>query len=339
MYLLKRIVVVFSVLMFFAVSVTAESSDLTVTKIADNVYCLKGMKYDVSSVFIVSDEGVVVVDAGNNVEEGRAIVKAVKSKTDKPVKYVVLTHYHNDHVMGLKAFPAGVKIVAQANCKANMEASEKMFRNLLANVYPQNLKKLKKEIAGIKDKNSKRFKELQKNIEAVEFQKKRAEGLNFVIPDSTFKDKRTLFTGKNKIDIVFEGNTHTNDSVYVHIPAAKVLIMGDMLFNSFHPYIDWRKESDTERWIKVLNRLGKMDIDKVVPGHGKPGGREILLKKAEYLKDLRAEVKKVFDKGESLDSAKKSVKMQKYSGFSFGEYLPLSVEGVYMEYKRKKEAK
>ena len=70
--------------------------------------------------FLVTDEGVLVVDSGTSPEAGRLVMAEIAKKTDKPVKYLVLTHYHGDHTFGLQAFPSSTVIIAQQNTADNI---------------------------------------------------------------------------------------------------------------------------------------------------------------------------------------------------------------------------
>ena len=272
---------------FLAFIVCRKSDDLTSTRVTENVYMLSGLEWDVNIPFIITERNVLVVDSGNNPEEGEAIVAAIQKITDKPIQYVVLTHYHRDHTLGLKSFPADAKVISHENCA-------------------QNIRKL----------NADRFKE------------------NVVYPDVTFSQQRMrLFTGEDIIELIYPGNCHTSGNIVVYSVAKKVLIMGDMLFHDYIPYIDIEAGANTQHWIDVLDEFYTLDVEFVIPGHGKLTNKDGLKKQKQYLSDLRIAVQKAIDDEASLEEAKTQIKMAAYDHFGWFYDLPGNIEAVYTELK------
>ena len=95
---------------------------LKVTKVKDNVYWVQG-GVGSNDGFIVGDKGVVLVDTKTTVDSEKGVIAEIAKVTPKKVDTVIITHSDGDHVNGLAAFPAGLTIIAQENCKKEMEAS------------------------------------------------------------------------------------------------------------------------------------------------------------------------------------------------------------------------
>jgi len=95
---------------------------LKVTKVKDNVYWVQG-GVGSNDGFIVGDKGVVLVDTKTTVDSEKGVIAEIAKVTPKMVNTVIITHSDGDHVNGLAAFPAGLTIIAQENCKKEMEAS------------------------------------------------------------------------------------------------------------------------------------------------------------------------------------------------------------------------
>lgn len=95
---------------------------LKVTKVKDNVYWIQGGAGSNDGI-IVGNSGVVLVDTKTTVDSEKEVIAEIAKITPKPVNTVILTHSDGDHVNGLAAFPAGLTIIAQENCKKEMEAS------------------------------------------------------------------------------------------------------------------------------------------------------------------------------------------------------------------------
>lgn len=111
--------------MVFFLTVGARAEDLRVEKLADGVYAAIATpegKAVSNSGFIVNDSEVVVVDSHASPEIGRSLLAEIRKVTDKPIRFLVLTHKHRDHVGGASAFGAGVEIVSQENSRTAMLA-------------------------------------------------------------------------------------------------------------------------------------------------------------------------------------------------------------------------
>ena len=119
---MKRILY-FSLLILFALSFTlAQNEGAQVTQVTDRLYVISGLGGNVG--FIITNEGVLVVDAGNSLSDAKTILQTIKEKTDKPIKYLVLTHYHGDHTNGMQAFPPEVISIGQKNIIANLPRAQ-----------------------------------------------------------------------------------------------------------------------------------------------------------------------------------------------------------------------
>lgn len=318
----------------------ADTNPLQVSSVQDELYLVTGMKWNVNVTFLVTGEGVLVVDSGNNTTEGRWILEKIKEKTGKPVKYVVLTHYHSDHALGLLAFPKEITVIAHSNCAQNTsQFSEKRFKQLLEKGLPGQIRELRQKIAALKKENNPDVKEKERELQKLSRQLEDYKKGKLVYPSITFDKKLTLRMGKEKIEIIYPGAAHTNGNALVYIPGRKVIIMGDMLFHGSLPYIDRAAGSDTRNWIAWMERLSQWDIEKVIPGHGEPTGKNIFAQQKRYLSDLRHSIKEAIDKGLSQEEMNKSIKMTDYKHWKFYFFLPGNIDAVYHELKNKKEKK
>jgi len=316
----------------------AGENPLKVSTVQENLYLITGMQWDVNVTCLVTGEGVLVVDSGNDPAEGRWVVEKIKEKTDKPIKYVVLTHYHFDHSLGLLGFPGDVTVIAHSNCAQNIsQFGEKEFKWLIEKDLPgqieesrQKIEKLKKENNPDVKKEEEALKKLTQTLE--ELRKKQ-----LICPGITFEKKLTLTMGNEKIEIIYPGPAHTNGNSLIYIPGRKVIIMGDMLFYGYIPYIHWQAGSDTQHWIDCLDKLSSWDIEKVIPGHGEVTDKSAFEQMKLYLVDLRKSVKEAMDKGLSLEEMTKSIKMENYQHLKFYEFVPSNIEAVYHEMKKTKK--
>jgi cyclase len=142
------------------------------------------------------------------------------------------------------------------------------------------------------------------------------QGTKLAYPTLTFKDRVTLDLGHKNVEILYPGPSHTTGSVVVYVPQEKVLFTGDILFTNYHPFLG---EADIPGWLKALDFIAAMDVDKIIPGHGPVSSKKDLTALKNYLlvfdrkakeltsqtKDLKvivAEMKKALPPRAQLDS-------------------------------------
>ena len=166
-------------------------------KLRDNLFMLTGMGGGGNTAVFIGSNGVVVVDT-KNPGWGQPILDKIKELTSKPVTTIINTHTHGDHVSGNVEFPANVEIVVQQNTKTNME--EMRGATGVAQPGPPT------------------------NI----FKANNGRGM----PTKTFKDKMTLGSGADRIDLYYFGRGHTNGDAWVVFPALRLMHAGDIFSGS-----------------------------------------------------------------------------------------------------------
>jgi glyoxylase-like metal-dependent hydrolase (beta-lactamase superfamily II) len=115
-------------------------------RIAENLYLLTGAGANVTA--LVSDNGIVVVDSGNTPRDGEEIVRSLRRLSSAPVRYLVYTHYHNDHVGGGAGFPPTTVVVSNANTRPMVSAEARIMGPTLADtLLPWNIEALYRELA------------------------------------------------------------------------------------------------------------------------------------------------------------------------------------------------
>jgi len=203
-----------------------------VEKLKDNLFVLKGGGGN-TAVFVGAN-GVVVVDT-KNPGWGQPILDKIKGLTSKPVTMIINTHTHGDHVSGNVEFPATVDIITHENTKANMEK-----------MLPP---------TGIPQQGP------PTNI----FKANNGKGL----PKRTFKDKMSVGSGTDRIDLYYFGRGHTNGDAWVVFPTLRVMHAGDIFSGKNLPLLD---ATNGGSGVAIPDTLGKAansvkDIDAVITGH------------------------------------------------------------------------
>jgi cyclase len=228
------------------------------------------------------EDGVFIVD--DEFAELHPKIRAALSKlSDRPVRFVINTHWHGDHT-GDNANLAGegAVIVAQDN----------VFRRMSAEQF---------------------IKHLNRTVPA---------SPKAALPVVTFNDEATLHLNGEAVHLVHVKNAHTDGDVLVHFPAAGVLHMGDCFFNGMYPIIDIGTGGTIDGYIAAVDRGLALAAPgtKVVPGHGPLGTREDLAAFGAMLKEARAAIAALKTGGKSADetvAAKPTASLDERWGKSF----------------------
>jgi len=274
---------------------TALSAEPEVVKLAEGVYGFIGEEGAANSGFVVTGEGVVVIDTQGPKDLALLLKKRIREITDKPVLYVINTHFHGDHTFGNQYFTEAKEIISHENTKINLTEKDKEHREQF-----------------------KRF-----------FGEKALEGFELTLPTKTIRDTFLMHVGGKTIELTWLGRGHTDGDIVVYLPAERILFGGDLLYKERLP---WLGDAYISEWIVTLDRLKNYDAGIYVPGHGGTGDIMMLTQLQGYLTDLQAEVKRYMEQGKSIDEMKKEISLSKYQGWSrYHEWLPFNAEKVYRE--------
>ena len=300
------------------------AGNFQVQKLAEGVYAVirqdpPGLMVDANSVFIINDDDVIVVDTSGAPATSRAVLAVLRKLTNKPVKYVINTHWHDDHIRGNQvfrdAFPA-VEFVAHADMREYMPGqgatNRKQFLEGAPPVVAQMRSLLEKSInfsgGPLTDEERESY---ASDIRLAELALAGAAEAETVLPTITLQDRLTLYRGSRIIDIRHLGKGHTSGDIVVHLPKERILITGDLVVWPV-PLVG-NPQSHIGDWTATLEKLMGLGANTIVPGHGK------VMRDDSYLKlmaDLFASIKRqtdaVVSRGETLEQARKSVNLDEF---------------------------
>jgi cyclase len=300
-----------ALILVLAVAIPASAQSLfDVKPVADGVWVAIAKPHrpeNCNSAIILLKDSVLVVDTAATPSSGRELVREIKKLTDKPVRYVVNTHFHWDHYWGNEAFVEAwpnVQIISSAMTWLDMQRMG--LGNPLIERWkieiPETIEKWKAALAKSTDEAERA--KLQDRItrwgEAVEEFKK----MHPALPNVTFERELVLGDGDNRVEIRWPGRGHTPGDTVVYLPAKRVVASGDLLAGDT-PYIG---VVTPQEWVETLDELGKLDFEYVIPGHGGViRGKDRLNLWKRYLTDVVAETTRAYEQGASLEEARDKV--------------------------------
>jgi len=333
----RNIILIFAVMFMFIGTLGAQQPAAAVraVPVAGDLYWVEGLEGG-NVAFLVTNEGVLVVDSGTSPEAGKLVMDEIAKKTDQPVKYLILTHYHGDHTFGLQSFPPATVIIAQQNTADNIRSlNAPRIQGQLEKRMPEMIAAQGEKVAQLRKKKGKDLKQEEERLKELEAGLEQLKGLRFVYPAITFQTKLTVFLGGQEVEVVHPGRAHTDGDALVLFHGLKAAHTGDLFFNGSLPYIGVEAGADTANWLATLQRASGWDIETFIPGHGPVSDKAGLQRMAAYLADLRQAVQDAIAAGQTLEQVKKLPLPPAWKDLKRAEWFPQNLEAVYNELSRK----
>ena len=260
---------------------------------------------DPNSGIIIGDDGVMVIDAQATPVMAGDVIARVAKVTDKPIKYVLLTHYHAVRVLGASAYKDAEILASDAT------------RGLIAERGKQDM-----------DSEIGRFPRLFQDIKSI-------PGLTW--PSMTFPDQISVWLGRREVRIMHIGRGHTAGDVVAIVPDAGVVFSGDLVENKSACYCGDAHFTD---WPATLDHLAEMQANALVPGRGAALTTTEMVKESielttDFISTLYGSVQDSVAKGRSLKDAFDFARLTmdpKFRSFAIYEHcLPFNVARAYDE--------
>jgi cyclase len=286
---------------FLAMSGICSAEGLKTVEVWKNLFTVtNGDTVDSNTTFLITRDGVVVVDTRVTPNEAKQVLAEIRKRTDLPILYTINTHYHGDHTFGNQIFAGKGPIIAH----------ESVRRNLFGESGKDHLKYFK-----------------SKNI----------PGMDETVvtpPNMVFKEEMEIFVGGYSLRLMHVRG-HTDGDVFIYIEQLKTLITGDLVSYKKIPSL---KDAYVEEWISAMDLLADFDAEIYIPGHGKPGGKPVLLAMRIYLLKLKEMVLNQLENGKSLKETQdiiRPVLEEKYKGWKNLKWLDANIQRAYLEYSLK----
>jgi glyoxylase-like metal-dependent hydrolase (beta-lactamase superfamily II) len=251
---------------------------MQVQEVAPNVYLVQGLAgaatehegFISNAGFVVTDEGVVVLDALGSPSLAMRMRGLIRTVTDRPVVKVVVTHYHADHIYGLQVYAdEGAQVIAPAEALAYLNG-------------PQAAARL-----------AERRETLRPFVD---------ERTRLVFPDVLVEGDTSVSLGRHSFTLKPFGPVHSDGDMAMVVQPGGVLFSGDLIFEGRVPFVG---DADTRRWIEVLDGLLGAGLEVLVPGHGAASrdAQVTLRLTREYLAFLRETMGRAVEEMQPFDEA------------------------------------
>jgi quinoprotein relay system zinc metallohydrolase 2 len=284
----------------------AVSKKLTLKKVADGVYAFSGVNELMTQAnqgaicnlgLVIGNEAAAVIDSGGSMIEARAFIAAIKETTDRPVRYLINTHMHPDHIFGNAAFrDIGAKIIGHRNLPRGLAARGDFY-----------LQSYRSQIGDV----------LMKDVE-------------IVLPEQTVDDRLELDLGGRTLQLRAWKAAHTDNDLTAYDAATKTFFTGDLAFMGHLPTLD----GSLLGWIRQLDELTAVDAAAAVPGHGPAPSAwpQALDAERRYFDVLAGDLRKAIADGVPLDKAVETAGQTERGNWTlFDDYNGRNATAAYAE--------
>jgi cyclase len=278
----------------------AEAGSLSIQPVVPGVWAVIGENGNANAGFILTRDGVVVVDSQINPRAAEAMLREIRKLTAKPILYLINTHAHGDHTFANHVIHPARGIIAHERAKVALATRGAQ----MLKAYPG--------LVGTRN----------------------AEGAKVTLPTITLTDQMTLPITDRTIVLRYLGIGHTVGDIVVWLPDERVLFSGDLVVVNQLP---WLGEGETREWLKTLARLKTLPFEHLIPGSGPVGDRRSVERFERYLSGVRRVVVEAFLKRQPLEQLKRTASFPEYShDLKYRDWWPLNLEHAYRQMEKER---
>jgi len=265
--------------------------------------------WGLSNSGLVSDSGeALLIDTLFDFPHTRAMLNGLARATDAKIRTVVNTHHNGDHCFG-NALVEGAEIIASERAAEAMAHESPALLAGMMKMAPQ---------MG-----------LTGEYFVYCFGRYDFVGIHSKLPDTTFSGRFTKHVGSKKIELIEVGPAHTGGDTLAYVPADKAIFTGDILFIEGHPIV-WA--GPIGNWIEACEMIIALDVETIVPGHGRVTDKAGVARVRDYLSYIRDEARKRFDAGLGALEASRSIALDDFASWGDSERIAVNVATLYREF-------
>lgn len=290
------------------------------TPVADGIYFITAtgaVNLTSQSMLIEGLHDLLVVDSHVSPDAGLALLDSIKAVSNKPVRYLINTHYHFDHAHGNQVFPRDVEIIGSQYTRDKLSGElgnvleESTFISFTQGM-PAQIERLRAQLEQSAEAHERAS--VLGQIAMLEAHLNSVAEIELTPPNITVSDTMTIYQdvvgGGREIQLIHTGRGHTGGDMVVFLPHEKILYAGDLVGQN----LIYMGDAYANEWADVLERIKALDFDLLLSGHGPlVESRERIDAFQAYLRDLWSKTSELKRSGLSAEDAAQQIDMTNHS--------------------------
>lgn len=297
-----------------------------IERVSDGVYAAIARPatfLNCNAAVIVAADYVLVVDSHSKPSAARALIDQIRREvSDRPVRYVINSHFHWDHAQGNLAYPEAfgqnTEVISSTSTREWLarEGAARLRESLGA--LPKRIADLRTRLAAEKvDVERTRLTEQIGQLEAY-LKEMNPPEKQITLPTITFSERLVIHRGQREIHLIFLGRGHTAGDVVVYIPSERTVATGDLM----HGLLPYMGDGYPEEWPRTLAALEALDFTHVVGGHGLvQQGKSVVAFFRAYIEELNEGVARGVERGASLEEMRRTLAPENLRSLKMGDHI------------------
>jgi cyclase len=312
-----------------------ESRHFTIEQLADGVFAAvhRPGGWAIANAGIIDlGDFTLIYDSFMTIQAAEDLLAAAKQLAKSPVKLVISSHYHNDHIWGSQVFGPQAFVLSSKETRSLIKTRGKEEYDWFSENSASELKSLQAEYRSESDEDKKSW---------IEFLMSYFEGLvetmpdlSVRLPDLTFDEKLEIHGTGRSVELIAFQNGHTPNDTLLYLPADGILFLSDLLFIEAHPFL---ADGDPDSLLLTCDQIAAFDASILVPGHGAPGTKEDLQLMKEYISNCRQTVEQMLENDQPLDAISQQAIPEPYQEWEFSTFYAANLRSYYQRLAPKQD--
>ena len=309
-----------------------KSTNFELLELAEGVYaCIHkfGGKAICNVGIIDNGKETIIFDTFLSPKVTEELIDLVQKLGLSPIKYVINSHYHNDHIRGNQAFPNDVDIISTAKTSELIEhwepldiEEERLYAPARFAFYDSLL------TAYEGDSTDREFMQIQMWRPYFEVLAESHKVIQTRLPNVFVEKEKNLDGPKRKIQLVSKGGGHTESDLVLYLPDDQIVFSGDLVFNECHPYLAHGNYEKLKDWLDYLNSL---DVKTVIPGHGQKGDKTLIDGMKNYVLKVEEVAENLIEANQTLEGIQEAEIPALYKDWWFERFFQYNLNYIFKE--------
>jgi glyoxylase-like metal-dependent hydrolase (beta-lactamase superfamily II) len=308
----------------FAIAQHINSQHFQLEILSEGVYAAihKPGGYSICNAAIVDlGEETLIFDTFLSPEAAADLLKISEELTGNPLKYVINSHYHNDHVRGNQIYGPAVRIISTALTRDLIEENEPKMIMQEQEYAPQRLARLKSKLE--KETDPLKKQEILMWVGYYEAMVRSHPNLITTLPNRSFEDSLVLKGKERTVHLLEFRGGHTPSDLVMYLPDDQIMFTGDLVFIGMHPFL---ADGSPEDLMEILRQLRLLPTKQLVPGHGEPGTLEDINRMIEYIEMMNLTVNSFLSQSEETRDLSAVKVPESFGKWSFQNFFEINLK-------------